>query len=59
MSSVVSAEIASKPSIAAIGGGTWCKMQLSAGMGLPELVTDRTNSPSDLSDLTKIGLLFD
>ncbi len=28
MSSVVSAEIASKPSVAAIGGGPWCKMQL-------------------------------
>lgn len=27
MSSVVSAEIASKSSIAAIGGGPWCKMQ--------------------------------
>lgn len=28
MSSVVSAEITNKPSIAAIGGEPWCKMQL-------------------------------
>ncbi len=28
MSSLVSAEIASVPSIAAIDGGPWCKMQL-------------------------------
>ncbi len=50
MSNVVSAEIASKPSIAAIGGGPWCKMQLLNAFPKEGVKADATKGSRVRSD---------